>query len=57
MQYNLNEIKLDFLLLAFEAQDRTDKKNSKKNMAAGFRVSPKYVGRVKLCVFDWAGKS
>ena len=57
MQYNLNEIKLDFLLLAFEPQDRTDKKNSKKNMAAGFRVSPKYVGRVKLCVFDWAGKS
>ena len=25
-------------------------------MASGFRVSPKYVGPVKLCVFDWAGK-
>ena len=24
-------------------------------MASGFRVSPKYVGPVKLCVFDWAG--
>merc|ERR1712079_836101 len=27
----------------------------RKNMASGFRVSPKYVGPVKLCVFDWAG--
>ena len=25
-------------------------------MAAGFRVLSKYVGPVKLCVFDWAGK-
>merc|ERR1739847_96516 len=29
--------------------------NSEKKMASGFRVSPKYVGPVKLCVFDWAG--
>merc|ERR1712079_366865 len=27
----------------------------RKNMASGFRVSPKYVGPVKACVFDWAG--
>merc|ERR1712210_175997 len=32
----------------------TEKKIIQK-MAAGFRVLSKYVGPVKLCVFDWAG--
>merc|ERR1712203_229216 len=32
----------------------TEKKIIQK-MASGFRVSPKNVGPVKLCVFDWAG--
>merc|ERR1712184_149162 len=43
------------LSLAFGAQDRTDRKKIIQKMASGFRVSPKYVGPVKLCVFDWAG--
>merc|ERR1712241_1628299 len=43
--------------LAFGAQGKTDACDLTNflKMASGFRVSPKYVGPVKLCVFDWAG--